>query len=367
MRRQPALGVAHRRRRIAVERAEVARAVDQRIAQREGLRHADQRLVERRVAVRVVAAHHVADHLGALAVLGVGGEVLLPHREQDAALHRLEAVAHVGQRARGDHRERVVQVAALRGVVQRHRAAAVARHAAAGPAASAGGGAAAGPAGVVVGESSKSEGSIGFALGHSDRCQSSSWSPWATKWRKSASAEMRGTLWSMQDWAMSASAIRARRPSASTPRAQFARALPVAELDRKLDEPSHKRHHVVGQPRKGQHLRDDQRGHDRAPGRPAPHARAPYRDRYAHSGDRLRNSNRWRPASPILAKGVQVDAELHLALKLQQPELSMARHQALESFPNRLSDAGSGRRPCLLKEFGRVLRPLFSASNPYGR
>ena len=125
---QPALGIAHRRRRIAVERAEVARAVDQRIAQRERLRHADQRLVEGRVAVRVVAAHHVADHLGALAVLGVGGEVLLPHREQDAALHRLEAVAHVGQRARGDHRERVVQVAALRGVVQRHRAAAVARH-----------------------------------------------------------------------------------------------------------------------------------------------------------------------------------------------------------------------------------------------
>ena len=64
------------------------------------------RLVERRVAVRVVAAHHVADDLRALAVLGVGGQVLLPHRVEDAALHRLEAVAHVGQRARRDDRER---------------------------------------------------------------------------------------------------------------------------------------------------------------------------------------------------------------------------------------------------------------------
>ena len=119
--RQAALGVAHRRGAVAVERAEVARAVDQRIAQRERLRHAHQRLVERGVAVRVVVAHHVADHLRALAVLGVGGQVLLPHRVEDAALHRLEAVAHVGQRARGDDRERVVEIAALRGLVQRDR------------------------------------------------------------------------------------------------------------------------------------------------------------------------------------------------------------------------------------------------------
>jgi hypothetical protein len=32
-------------------------------------------------------------------VLDVGGQVLLPHREQDAALDRLQPVADVGQRA----------------------------------------------------------------------------------------------------------------------------------------------------------------------------------------------------------------------------------------------------------------------------
>ena len=94
-------------------------AVDERHAQREGLRHAHQRVVDRGVAVRVVVAHHVADDLGALAVLGVGGQVLLPHRVEDAALHRLQAVAHVGQRARGDDRQRVVEIARLRGFVQR--------------------------------------------------------------------------------------------------------------------------------------------------------------------------------------------------------------------------------------------------------
>ena len=67
----------------------------------------------------MVAAHHVADDLGALAMLGVGGQVLLPHRVEDAALHRLQAVADVGQRAGGDDRERVVEIAGLRRLVQR--------------------------------------------------------------------------------------------------------------------------------------------------------------------------------------------------------------------------------------------------------
>ena len=55
------LGVAHRRRLVAVHRAEVALAVEQRQRHREGLRHAHQRVVDRAVAVRVVLAHDVAD------------------------------------------------------------------------------------------------------------------------------------------------------------------------------------------------------------------------------------------------------------------------------------------------------------------
>ena len=62
------LGVAHGGRRVAVDGAEVALAVDERVAQREVLRQADERVVERHVAVRVVLAHDLADDGGALAV-----------------------------------------------------------------------------------------------------------------------------------------------------------------------------------------------------------------------------------------------------------------------------------------------------------
>ena len=61
-------GVAVRRRRIAVDRPEVALAVDQDVAHVEVLREADERVVRRRVAVRVVVADDLADDLRALAV-----------------------------------------------------------------------------------------------------------------------------------------------------------------------------------------------------------------------------------------------------------------------------------------------------------
>jgi hypothetical protein len=43
----------------------------------------------------------------------VGPVAGLEHRPQDALVHRLEAVAHVGQRAPHDDRHRVVEVGAL--------------------------------------------------------------------------------------------------------------------------------------------------------------------------------------------------------------------------------------------------------------
>ena len=109
--RQARFGIAVGRRRIGIDRAEVSVAVDQRIAQREILRHAHERVVDRRVAVRMVALEHLADDTGALAMLLAGLEAHLAHRVEDAALHGLEAVAHVGQRARGDNRHRIREIA----------------------------------------------------------------------------------------------------------------------------------------------------------------------------------------------------------------------------------------------------------------
>ncbi len=119
--RQPRLGVAHGCGAVAIAAAEVALAVDERIALAEILRQPHQRVVGRLVAMRMEAAQHVAHHAGAFHGLGrhvAGGPAIgqahALHREEDAALHRLHAVAHVRQRAALHHGERVLQVGALR-------------------------------------------------------------------------------------------------------------------------------------------------------------------------------------------------------------------------------------------------------------
>ena len=85
-RRQPGLGVSHGCRRVAVDRAEVALPVDQRIAHHPALRQAHQRGIHHLFAVRVIVARGVAGDLRALAVRPPGREVQIVHRDQDAAL-----------------------------------------------------------------------------------------------------------------------------------------------------------------------------------------------------------------------------------------------------------------------------------------
>src|SRR5262249_32887488 len=94
--------VAHGAWRIAVNRAEVALAVDERIAQREWLREPNERVVDRRVAVRVVVAHHVSDDASRLPRRASWLEAALVHGVQHAPVHGLQAVAHVRQRATDD-------------------------------------------------------------------------------------------------------------------------------------------------------------------------------------------------------------------------------------------------------------------------
>ena len=107
------LGVAHRRGRVAVHRAEVALAVDQQQAHREVLGHAHHGVVDRGVAVRVVLTHHVANHPRRFPVRPVRAVARLVHAIEDAPVHRLETIAHVGQCARHDHAHRVIEVGAF--------------------------------------------------------------------------------------------------------------------------------------------------------------------------------------------------------------------------------------------------------------
>ena len=116
---QPRFGVAHGGGVIAVDIAEIALPVDQRIALGEILREPHQRVVDRLVAVRMEIAHHVADDLGRFLERRAGIEPQQPHAVEDAAVHRLEPVARIRQRAVHDGGERVGEIALLQRLAQR--------------------------------------------------------------------------------------------------------------------------------------------------------------------------------------------------------------------------------------------------------
>ena len=91
--------------------AEVPLPVDEPVAQVPVLGHPHQRVVDRRVAVRVVPLHRLADDAGALAGGGGRPEAEVVHRDEDAPLRRLQPVAHVRQRPADDDRLGVGEVA----------------------------------------------------------------------------------------------------------------------------------------------------------------------------------------------------------------------------------------------------------------
>ena len=109
------LGVTHCGRAVAVDGAEVTVAVDERNSERERLSHADDRFVNRAVAVGVVLADDVADDTGGLQVLRVPRVAELVHRVETAAVNRLKTVSDVGQSTPDDNAHGVIDV------ISRHR------------------------------------------------------------------------------------------------------------------------------------------------------------------------------------------------------------------------------------------------------
>src|SRR3546814_6677875 len=75
---------------IAVDVAEIALPVDQRVAHREVLGQPHQGVIDRCVAMRVELAHDVADHARRLLERRPWIEPELPHREQQAPVNRSE-------------------------------------------------------------------------------------------------------------------------------------------------------------------------------------------------------------------------------------------------------------------------------------
>ena len=103
-------GVAHGRRRVAIDGSEVTLAVDQQITHRKRLRHAHDGVVHRRIAVRMVFTDHIADDTRRFLIGTVPVVAQFAHRIQDPPVHRLQAVADIGQGASHDYAHGVIQV-----------------------------------------------------------------------------------------------------------------------------------------------------------------------------------------------------------------------------------------------------------------
>ena len=112
------LGVAVGGGVVAVDVAEIALPLDQRIARGEVLRETHQRLVDRLIAVRVERPHHVADDLGAFLKGRAGVEPEDMHAVENAAMHGFKPVARVWQRPAHDGGERIGEIALLERLAQ---------------------------------------------------------------------------------------------------------------------------------------------------------------------------------------------------------------------------------------------------------
>ncbi|SPU80182.1 Uncharacterised protein [Brucella suis] len=63
--------------------------------------------------MRVILTHDLTNHTGRLAVGAVIGEIHLVHGMENAPMHRLQAVAHIGQRAAHDHAHGIIKIRPL--------------------------------------------------------------------------------------------------------------------------------------------------------------------------------------------------------------------------------------------------------------
>ena len=110
------LRVAAGRRRVAVDVAEVALTLNQRVAHRKVLRQPDQRIVDRHIAVRVVLTHHFTDDTGALHRRVGFAQPKLPHRVKNPAVHRLQTVANIRNRPADVDAQRILQICSMHNI-----------------------------------------------------------------------------------------------------------------------------------------------------------------------------------------------------------------------------------------------------------
>ena len=112
-RSQFALGISHGGRGVVARRTEVPLAGHHWRTHHPSLGKADQRVVDRGIAVWVILAHHITDDAAALGEAAVGAVAAVIHRIKHAAVHRFESVTHVWEGARHDDAHCVIDVGTL--------------------------------------------------------------------------------------------------------------------------------------------------------------------------------------------------------------------------------------------------------------
>ena len=103
-------GIAHRRRRIAVHRAEIALPVHQHIAQGKMLGHAHDGVVHGGIPMRVIFTDDIADNARRFLVGFVVVVAHLVHGKQHPPVHGFQSVAHIRQRAPDDDAHGVIHI-----------------------------------------------------------------------------------------------------------------------------------------------------------------------------------------------------------------------------------------------------------------
>ena len=114
----PRFGVAIGGGAIAVDIAEIALAIDERIARGKILGEAHQGVIDRLIAMRMERAHHVADDFRAFLEGGARIEPQDLHAIEDAPVHRLQPIAGIGQRPPHNGRQSILEVALFERVAQ---------------------------------------------------------------------------------------------------------------------------------------------------------------------------------------------------------------------------------------------------------
>ena len=107
------LRITHCCRAIIAAGTEVTLAIHQWVAHVPGLSQTHQGVINRGVTVRVELTHGVRDRAGGLHIAALRAITGIEHRVEDAAVHRLQAIAHLRQGAANDDGHGVVDITRL--------------------------------------------------------------------------------------------------------------------------------------------------------------------------------------------------------------------------------------------------------------